>query len=41
MRRNKLGFKKIFLLMKVEKYLNTCLKDIEKFLPLESKIDYC
>lgn len=34
-RRSKLRLKKIFLLVKVEKYLNTCLKDIEKFLPRE------
>lgn len=40
-RRNKFGFKKIFLLMKMEKYLNTDFKDIEKFLSLEDKIDHC
>lgn len=41
MRINKFGFKKGFLLMKVKKYLNTYLKDTEKFLSLEDKIDQC
>lgn len=38
-RRNKFRFKKIFLLMKVKKYLNTYLKDTEKLLSLEDRTD--
>lgn len=40
-RRKKFGFRKIFLLRKVKKYLNTYLKDTEKFLSLEDRIDQC
>lgn len=38
-RRNKFGFRKIFLLMKVKKYLNTYVKGTEKFLSLEDRTD--
>lgn len=34
-------FNKTFLLVKVEKYLNTYLKDIETFLSLEDKPERC
>lgn len=40
-RRNKFGFKTIFLFMQMENYLNTYLEDPEKFLSLEGKTDHC
>lgn len=40
-RRNKFGFKTIFMFMQMENYLNTYLKDPEKFLSLEGKTDHC